>query len=225
MAPAEDSLRKASAGQMGGIAGIASLAGYLLAVALPWPETQTGRSLSLLVVSGFPIFGIVYSYGLWSFIAEERESTANRLGFVFAVAAFATLLAMLVVQVAVVAAVPEIARGLDARTAEALRRGLRMVDLGLDVAWDLLIGTGLIFSGVALCRRSGFGPGWGVPSVLFGILLIGLNAATFPWPPNTRGLFDIGPFIAVFLVALSTRLLILGRRGETPRIPPGEEQM
>ncbi|HSP54218.1 MAG TPA: hypothetical protein VLS25_01405, partial [Dehalococcoidia bacterium] len=46
------------------------------------------------------------------------------------------------------------------------------------------------------------------------ILLIGLNAATFPWPPNTRGLFDIGPAIATFMLVLYGRLAILGRRAQ-----------
>ena len=36
-----------------------------------------------------------------------------------------------------------------------------------------------------------------------GIALIVLNAATFPWPPADRGLFDIGPFIGLFVIALA----------------------
>jgi len=106
----------------------------------------------------------------------------------------------------------EITRDLDAETARALRRGLRMVDLGLDVAWDMLIGTALVFSGFAIRRRSGLGPGWAIPSMALGIALIGLNAATFPWPPGDRGLFDIGPVIGVFVLVLSARLTVLGWR-------------
>ena len=65
-----------------GIAGIVSVGCYFLAVLIPWPETQVGTSVSLLVVSGFPLLGIVFSYGLYSFVAEESEGTANRLAFV-----------------------------------------------------------------------------------------------------------------------------------------------
>jgi hypothetical protein len=191
---------------------VVAVACYILAIAVPWPETQLGTSTALVVVSAWPILSIVYSYGLYSFVAAEREGAANRLAFVFAVAAFSTVLGMIVVQLAVGAGIGEITKGLDEPTTKALQRGLRMIDLGLDVAWDMLIGTALILSGTAMRRRSGLGPAWAIPSVILGVALIVLNAATFPWPPGDRGLFDIGPFIGVFVMALAARLAMLGRR-------------
>jgi hypothetical protein len=195
-----------------GIAGVVSVACYILAIALPWPETQLGTSTALMVVSGWPILSIIYSYGLYSFVAAERDSTANRLAYVFAVTAFTIVLAMIVVQLAVDAGMAEITKGLDEPTSKALRRGLRMIDLGLDVAWDMLIGTALIFSGLAIRERSGLGLAWAIPSVVLGTALIVLNASTFPWPPRDRGLIDIGPFIGVFVMALAARLALLGRK-------------
>lgn len=196
----------------GGIAGVAGCACYLLAIVVPWPESRLGTSASLIVVSGFPVLSIIFSYALCTFVAAERDSTANRLAFVFAALAFTTVLAMLLVQLAIGAAIGEITKGLEAGAARSLRRGLRMVDLGLDVAWDMLIGTSLIFLGAALRRRSGFGPGWGVPLVFLGAALIVLNAATFPWPPGDHGLFDVGPLVGGFVMALAVRLVVLARR-------------
>lgn len=96
---------------VGGLAGMVGVASYILAIMFPWPETQLGTSIALVVVSAWPILSIVYCYALYSYVAVERESTANRLGFVFAVAAFATVLAMIVVQLAIGAAIGEITRG------------------------------------------------------------------------------------------------------------------
>jgi hypothetical protein len=191
---------------------VVSVACYILAITIPWPETQFGRSAALLVVSAWPILSIVYAYGLYNFVAAQCDGTANRLSLVFAVAAFTTVLAMIVVQLAVGAGFSEIAEGLDEPTAMALHRGLRMVDHGLDVAWDMLIGVALIFSGVALRRRTGLGLGWAMPSAALGVALIVLNAATFPWPPADRGLVDVGPLIGLFVMALAGRLALLGRR-------------
>lgn len=205
----------------GGIAGVAAVASYILAVAVPWPETRVGTSATLVVISAWPILSVVYCYALYSFVAAERDGPANRLALLFAVIAFATVLSMIVVQLAVGAGIAEITKGMDEQAARALRRGLRMIDLGLDVAWDMLIGTALVFSGLAIRRRSGLGPGWGVPSVVFGVALIALNAATFPWPPADRGLFDIGPFIALFMMALAARLAVLARRA--PVTTPAED--
>lgn len=195
-----------------GMAGIAGTLCYIAAIAVPWPETQLGRSLGLLTVSAWPILSIVYAHGAYAFVAAERESAANRLSFVFAVAGFTTVLGMIIVQLAVGAGIGEMTQGLDATMARAMRRSLRLVDIGLDVAWDMLIGTSLAFMGVAIRRRRGLGPGWAIPATGLGLALIGLNAATFPWPPGDRGLFDIGPFIGLFIIALATRIAILGRR-------------
>jgi len=196
-----------------GLAGIVGVGCYFLAALITWPENQVGTSIGLILISAFPILGIVFSYGIHSAVAAEKEGTANRLGFVFAVAAFTMLLGMIIAQLAVGAGIGEMAKGLDDTGAKALRRGLRLIDLGLDVAWDFLIGTAMIFWGVALRGRSGFGPAWGVPMAVLGIVLILLNVSTFPWPPGSHGLFDIGPWIALFFVGLGGRLIMLGRAG------------
>lgn len=195
-----------------GIAGVAGTACYILAIAIPWPETQLGRSAGLAVVAAWPVLSIVYVYGLYDFVAAERPSAANRLAFIFAVAGFTTVLGMIVVQLAVDSGFGDAARGLEPGAAAAVKRGLRLIDQGLDVSWDLLIGTSLVFSGVAARGRRGLGPGWGYPLVALGAGLIALNVATFPWPPASRGLFDIGPFIGLFEIALALRLAFLGRR-------------
>jgi hypothetical protein len=197
---------------LGGISGVVAVVCYIAAIAVPWPETPLGTSAALLVVGAWPILSIVYSYALYGFVAAERDGAANRLALIFSVVAFTTVLAMIVVQLAVGAAIGEITSGLEPQTAKALRRGLRMIDLGLDVAWDMLVGTALVFSGLAIRRRTGLGPGWGVPSAILGAALIGLNAATFPWPPGDRGLVDIGPFVGLFVLALATRLALLGAK-------------
>lgn len=194
-----------------GLAGIAAVSCYFLAILIPWPENQVGTSTGLLVVSAFPILGIVFSYGIHSALAAEKESPANRLGFVFAAAAFAVLLGMLFAQLAVVAGIGEITKGLDDQAATALRRGLRLIDLGLDVAWDFLMGTAMVFWGVAMKSRRAFGGWWGIPLVVLGIAVIVLNAATFPWPPGSHGLVDIGPLIALFFVGIAGRLIVLGK--------------
>lgn len=196
----------------GGIAGIAGTLCYILAIAIPWPETQAGTTAMLLVASAWPILSIIYGYALYSFVAAERDSAANRLAFVFEALAFSTVLAMLIVQLAADAGLPDVTQAMDQASQAAFRRALNLVDLGLDVAWDMLIGTALVFSGVAIRSRSGLGLAWGVPSILLGAALIALNAATFPMPPGNAGLVDIGPGIGLFVIALATRLTLLGKR-------------
>jgi hypothetical protein len=53
---------------------------------------------------------------------------------------------------------------------------------------------------------------WGIPTGLLGAGLNILNVLTFPWPPDTQGLVDVGPVIGAFILALSVRLLLLGKQ-------------
>ena len=195
-----------------GIAGIAGMVCYILAIMVPWPQTQLGRSMLLLVASAWPIFSIVFSYGIYTFIAAERDGAANRLALIFGVLAFSTVLSMLIVQMAVNAAFADIAKGLEDTTSTALSRGLKMVDLGLDIAWDVLIGVSMIFLAIALKGRTGFGIWWAAPVMILGVLMLGLNAATFPWPPGEAGLFDIGPFVGTYMLVIAVRFIVLVRR-------------
>ena len=197
---------------VGGIAGVVSVTCYILAIALPWPEGRASTLATLVLASTWPVLSIVYAYALYDYVAMERQGTANRLGFVFAAAAFTTLLAMIVVQLAVGAGLDEIVAGLDVAAADTLRRGLRLIDHGLDVAWDILIGVALVLSGIAMSRRAGLGIAWGAASAVLGVALVALNVASFPWPPADSGLVDIGPLIGLFVMALGGRLAWLGRR-------------
>lgn len=201
-----------------GIAGIMSVACYILAIVLPRPETQFGISASLVIASAWPVLSIIFAYGLYSYISSAHQSHANRLAFVFTVAAFSTVLAMLTVQLAVGAGISEITEGLNEQASGALSRGLRMVDLGLDVAWDMLLAAALIFLGAALKPRSVLGPVWAIPAMVLGAVLAAVNAATFPWPPPDAGIMDIGPVIGLFMTALAVRLVMLGR-GRIPYRP------
>ena len=71
-----------------GVAGVAGIVCYIVAITVPWPDSQFGTSSGLLVVSAWPVLNIISMYGLYTFVAVERQSMANRLAFVFAALAF-----------------------------------------------------------------------------------------------------------------------------------------
>ena len=204
-------MRERSLWLTGAVLGLAGFLCYGAAITVSWPETQAGTASSVLVVSGFPVFCIVFWYALFDLIRAERDSAANHLSLLFAVAAFATVLAMVLVQVAVGAGFPELSRGMDEQSARILQRGLRLVDMGLDVAWDFLGGAAIICLGIAMRGHPVLRRGWAPVAILLAVALIGLNAATFPWPPADRGIFDIGPFVALFMAALAVRVILLAR--------------
>lgn len=199
-----------------GIFGVVAVACYFFGAVLELPVPD---GISLLIFFGFPAFGIAQWYLLRSILsAGDRKAMAD-LALIFASAGFALLTAMVMAQMATRLGIADlqsqVAGEPEKLQLKMILKGVRFVDLGLDVAWDFFIGTAFILTGIAMRRVPGLGLPWGLPLSILGVILIAVNAWTFPWPPNTRGLFDIGPFCAAYLLVLSVRLLLLGRRTRT----------
>ena len=192
----------------GGLCGIIGTSCYVAANAIPL--NQTG--LYILAMS-WPILSIIFVYSLYHYISIEHQSAYNQLAFLFACLGFTLVACMMSVQMAVVF-------GMESYIKEAagkeellklLKSSIRLVDHGIDVAWDLFIGTSLIFLFFAFKAHSRFGLLWGVPSVVLGTLLIVFNVISFPWPPGDEGLIDIGPVIGIYIIALSIKLILTGK--------------
>jgi hypothetical protein len=151
-------------------------------------------------------------YSIFKYVALEHQTIANQLSFVFASLGFTIVACMISVQLAVRWGINE--HILNAPENEELlgliHQSTRLIDHGLDVAWDLFIGISLIFLYAAIKGHSKFRLPWAIPSLLLGAILIMLNVYTFPWPPNSVGLFDIGPLIGIYIIAISSRLTLLG---------------
>ncbi len=178
-----------------GIIGLIGIPSYALLVFADVP-------LAIGVVLTFTFaFGLaVSSLGLHLGVTRRVAPNIGMVASIATIVGTAQLVAMLLVQMAVRAAAGHPSKEFIA------------IWLGLDVAWDLFAGTGLLLFGVALAMVPGFSRllGWaGV--VLSGTLLV-LNIAYFPAPPGEAGSVDVGPFVALWYLVVMIRVLVLSRR-------------
>lgn len=195
-----------------GVAGIAGVGSYVMVIALP-----TSDPISVLLVTLFAFGFALTGIGLHLGVTGAVSPRLSLLGAIGNVAAAVELLAMALVQVAVKSVAPHPGQAMIG------------VWLGLDVAWDLFGGVGTVLFGVALWRHPRFGPVMGLGGILTAAVLLVLNVATFPTPPAEAGLFDAGPFVALWYVILCVALLVVARspgkrgaRAEQPREPQPE---
>ncbi len=199
-----------------GIFGIVAVVCYFIGAVLELPIRD---GISLLIFFGFPAFGIVEWYLLRKIFSDSGSGTTGDLALIFAAAGFTLVTAMALAQMAARLGIADLQSQAAGETERSelkmILKGVRFVDLGIDVAWDFFIGTAFILTGIGARRVAGLGLPWGLPLSVLGVLLIALNAWTFPWPPNTRGLFDIGPFCAAYMLIFGIRLVMLGRRPQT----------
>jgi hypothetical protein len=208
-----DSVQNSRLFVLGGMSGIAGTLCYILTAVVPF-----GQTLTYALAMAWPVLSVIFVFSMVQYLEINRPSPVNQLAFVFSALGFAMVAGMISIQLAVRNGMEEYLATSPGKEELLLlmRRSIRLVDMGLDVAWDLFIGTALIFLSISLVKHDHFGVWWSVPSGLLGMLLIVLNVVTFPWPPDTRGLFDIGPAIGLFIIALSVRLLLLGIRLKHP---------
>jgi len=191
--------------RIGGWAGIAAVAAYLLAAFAPLPD-RAGYALAF----AFGPLVAVASVGMGRVLAAERPGALPDLGAVFGIGAGFMVLAMLTTQQAIFARTPLGDGAVDEGT-KALRRGLDAVHFGLDVAWDVLIGVSLLLFAIAMLRHSRFGRVMGATGIALALLLLGFNLWTFPVPPAAAGTIDWGPFVALWMLVANALLLRAAR--------------
>lgn len=199
----------------GGIAGVASVIVYAASQALPPALGEHGQGLAVFGTAAlFGPLGMVNSYALYRMLAWERQGSLNRLALLMSVVAFALVTAMLLVQGAAHevfrATLPDAASAGDEEGLRLAFRLVRAVDFGLDLAWDVFMGASMLLTAPLMAGHSRLGWWFALPAGVLGILLIALNAATFPWPPSARGALDVGPAIALYAAVLSTYMARIG---------------
>ncbi|HBS28999.1 MAG TPA: hypothetical protein DEB06_06015 [Phycisphaerales bacterium] len=149
----------------------------------------------------------------------QRRNLAAELGGVAGVIAGAMHNAMMVVQQTMFAFAGRAIRAAESDEArEALRtayRATNSVQLGLDIAWDGLIGVSTALFGVALLKWGRKSAAYGVLGVLVALAFYSNNMVTFPTPPADGGSIDLGPLAGFWFLGFG--IILWFRFGRRPK--------
>jgi hypothetical protein len=133
-----------------------------------------------------PALGMA-SFGLRRLLDWETPLVSSALGSLLNALAGGLFSAMALVQMAVGYSVGQ----------EKVSAQVNAVWLGLDVAWDAYIGLGTICFALAMLRHPCFGRVFAFPGLAIAAGLLALNFFTFPTPPASAGLVDLGPAVGL----------------------------
>jgi hypothetical protein len=154
------------------------------------------------------IWGIIE---LYTELSKTHDSIILKLSVVYLVIAFAFFLLMLVVQQAIFISFKEhINKEADEIVKNNLKlilKGLNLVQLGMDIAFDIFYSLGLIFMSIVLMKHEAFGKIFGIYGIASGSLLLIFNLYTFPIPPSESGLFDAGPLTAIWWIWIVVQIM------------------
>jgi hypothetical protein len=183
----------------GTIAGILADLAYASAVApVPFPET-----IKMYLGMAFgPLLALAF-IGLYHFFKLHRKTVTLQAATIFGVIAGTLVNLMIVVQSAIHLTIPAGAR----ERLGLAYDGLNMVQLGMDVSWDIYFSLATILLGFAMFSHPRFGKIWGMTTLLIGGGLLALNLAAFPYPPAEAGSIDFGPVSGVLYLFVAFRVL------------------
>jgi hypothetical protein len=136
------------------------------------------------------------SFGLRRLLDWETPLVSSSLGAWLNALAGALFSAMALVQMAV---------GYSAGR-EKVPTQISAIWLGLDVAWDAYIGLGTICFALAMLRHPCFGRVFAFSGLVVAAGLLALNFFTFPTPPASAGLFDLGPAIGLWYLLVTIQM-------------------
>lgn len=181
------------------------------------PENRRWLMMPHMFVLAFAMLWTVGMVALERVLRAHEAASAQAslgaayFGRLFGVIGFATLVAMLIVQGAVMTLLAQMYVGATTDSERAalvtLYRGLRSIDLGLDLAWDGFIFTAIALMGWAMLRHPWFGKVLGAAGIAVGLAALAANTWTAPTPPA----FDWGPVCGLWIVAVNIRLVQLSR--------------
>lgn len=171
-----------------------------------------------------PLLSVAY-VGYYYFFRAHRLSPALQIATLFGIIAGSIVNMMIVVQGALFITIPTAARD----SIGAAWDGLNMVQLGLDVSWDIYISLATVLLAVAMWDHPRFHKIFALVTGLLGTGLLILNLWTYPIPPGSDGLVDLGPLVGLWYLVLTVRVLTsrkwLARQLEASERPGGGKKL
>lgn len=196
--------------RVGGVCGVLGMAAYTIGSAA---ELTTAQEAVVATVFGPAIAGA--SMGLYHVLRLRRRTVSLDLGLLANVAAGVTVTLMLMAQLGLKGWFElEFGDGATDSTQRELHAAFEAangIQLGLDVAWDAFLVIGTVLLAVNMWRHPRFGRVIAAAGFAIAVGLMVINLATFPEPPGHAGAIDLGPFIGVWYVLVSLRLLRSGQ--------------
>lgn len=201
----------------GGISGVVMTIVYGVGQSLPAADIEVTPSALMQIffwtAAAFGSLGVINSFAIYTVLTWERQGATNRLALLMSLLAYAIVTIMLLVQ----GSVAYFAMDSSADSSNVYL--LRAVDLGMDLAWDIFMGTSLVLTAGVMWRHSRFGLWWSTPALVLGALLIVFNGITAPIPPASAGLVDVGPATALYGIVMSAYIIRLGTQIPRPYEP------
>ncbi|PLX06517.1 MAG: hypothetical protein C0598_13645 [Marinilabiliales bacterium] len=186
--------------KIGAISGILSIVFYFSVAVFSFIP----GSIVLLIAFSFPLLWIISFMGLYHFLKKQNHTPTLEIAYIFGIIGAAIACVFIVVQQANFIWHEEAMEVVKSEEVKALYkasyRGANRVQAAMDVAFDIFITISWVLFGVNIAKSKSFNKILGYGGSVISISLLALNMYTFPTSPAESGLFDLGPFLGIWIL-------------------------
>ena len=184
----------------GALCGLISAGTYmLLNVLINVPEIAIPQSIIRIAFFSIGVFGVVSVGGAYHLFKKHKNSVLLQMAALLSIVAFSFLTLMAVLQETTGAFWQEaLTNNQSGEDANPIWLAIDSVQLGVDITFDIFYSTTFILYSILMFNHPRFGKIFSISGIVLFASLLFLNLFTFPHPPASKGLLDVGPITGLW---------------------------
>ena len=184
----------------GALCGLMSAGTYmLLNVLINIPDIVLPQLIIRIAFFSVGVFGVVSVGGAYHLFKKHKNSVTLQMAALLSIVAFAFLTLMAVVQETTGAFREEaMLINQSGEDVNSIWAAIDSVQLGVDITFDIFYSVTFILYSILMFNHPRFGKIFSISGIVLFSALLFLNLFTFPHPPASKGLFDVGPITGLW---------------------------
>ena len=184
----------------GALCGLISAGTYiLLNVLINIPNISIPPNIIRVAFFSVGVFGVVSVGGAYHLFKKHKNSVTLQMAALLSIVAFAFLTLMAVVQETTGAFREEaMLINQSGEDVNSIWAAIDSVQLGVDITFDIFYSVAFILYSILMFNHPRFGKIFSISGIVLFSALLFLNLFTFPHPPASKGLFDVGPITGLW---------------------------
>ncbi len=167
------------------------------------PDISIPHSIIRIAFFSVGIFGVVSVGGLYHLIKKHKDGVVLQMAVLLSIVTFAFFTLMAVIQETTFVFWQEsLAANQSGENINSIWQAVNAVQLGMDIAFDIFYGLTFVLYSILMFRHPRFGKIFSISGIILFSSLLFLNLFTFPNPPASKGLFDVGPITGLWALAV-----------------------
>jgi hypothetical protein len=182
---------------------IGIICGFLVSFVYPSLQFVSNLVVGVILAVLMGLLLSLASVGLYYFVAIHKKTIKIIIALFSNIIAGTLLIQMFLVQLAIKSSKPVL---ID-ESSKWNWSSLNHIHYGLDVAWDVYIFLGTLMFAICAYHHPKLGKIFSITGIAIALLMITSNISVFPNPPASSGLIDFGPFIGLWYLAVTIKIL------------------